>query len=178
MLVVWVGYAAVALGANLSGIISKVHEQRPVRVALGSVVVRHLGILFKVASIAWMHIRWYNGCLDSPVQQSLPIDSSKPLVILDIIRPVLLKPNNNSVNRPRVLSRRGEERRIDKMGYLEVSESFCSVSGEQLFDEILGGGVDLCWEVDAAGQNLFVDAEWVVVKERWVSCQHLKDQDA
>ena len=61
------------------------------------------------------------------------------------------------------------------MGYLEVSESFCSVGGEQLFDEVLGGGVNLCWEVDAAGQNLFVDAKWVVVKEWWVSCQHLKD---
>lgn len=62
--------------------------------------------------------------------------------------------------------------------YLQIAKSFRSVGCEQFLDQILGCRVDMRWKVDASRQNLFIDAKWIVIKERRVARKHLKDQNS
>lgn len=82
--------AALGVAANLSCVISKVHEQGPVWVAkLACAVVDHLWVFFKVARIAWVDIGRYYWCRHCLVQQTLPVHAPEPFVVLDIVRSIL-----------------------------------------------------------------------------------------
>lgn len=97
VLVFFLGYAV--LVANLSGIISEVHEQRSIGVALTCFIIRHFGILFKIAGVAWVNVWWYYWRRYRLVHQSLPIDAPEPFMILDIIRSILKIEESSTKNK-------------------------------------------------------------------------------
>src|SRR5690348_10094473 len=75
---------------SLRGIALKVHEQGTVRIAsLSSLIVNNLGILFEIASVAWVNTWWNNRCAHGLVQQALPIHAPEPFMVLNVIRSTL-----------------------------------------------------------------------------------------
>ena len=58
---------------------------------------------------------------------------------------------------------------MDVFIFLHGAHPFRPVLDEQLLDEVLDHRLDLPGPVDLAAQNLLVDAEGVVVEERWVA---------
>ena len=58
---------------------------------------------------------------------------------------------------------------MDVFSFLHGAHPFRPVLDEQLLDEVLDHRLDLPGPVDLAAQNLLVDAEGVVVEERWVA---------
>lgn len=77
--------------SSLRAFALKVHEQGTVRIAsLSSLIVDDLGILFEIASVAWVNTWWNDRCANGLVQQALPIHAPEPFMVLDVIRSTLL----------------------------------------------------------------------------------------
>ena len=56
---------------------------------------------------------------------------------------------------------------------LHVAQPLRPVLHQKLLDQVLGHGVNVTGPVYLAAEDLLVDSEWIVVKERRISSQHL-----
>ena len=68
---------------------------------------------------------------------------------------------------------------LDVLGAgLAGAEPLVPVLDEEPPDDVLGGGVEVGWPLHPARQDPLVYPEWIVVKERRISGQHLVYEDA
>lgn len=129
----------------------------PIDTHLFPIRVRPLPAIRLVVLRIAIEVARISRCLDGrhirrhyfPLNNRIPIHTSKPLVSLDI---------------------RGAA--------LQVSVAFCQVGGKQAFEQILCVWVKVRRPFDFAGQDLFVEAVVIFVVERRVTSEHFKDEDA
>lgn len=62
--------------------------------------------------------------------------------------------------------------------YLGAAKSHCSVCAKETFDQVSRFWFNVRWEFVVAVHDLLINAEWVVIVERRVTSQHLKNQDS
>lgn len=59
-----------------------------------------------------------------------------------------------------------------------IAQSQAAISTQEALHELTGFGLNVGRELVVAIHDLLVDAQRVVIVERWVACQHLKDENA
>lgn len=97
----------------------------------------------------------------------LPVEGLEPSVALDVLGTVLHVPQALRAVLQRSMIRNLSSPCVDTH-YLD----------KELFDEVLGDGIDVTRPVDFSAQDLFVDREGVIVEKRRVPSQHFVDEDA
>lgn len=108
-----------------------------------------VGVLVEVLKVSVAGELRHPRWLDLLLDDHGPVDAAEPGVRLDVIRAVH-----------------------------HAAEALTQVLLEQARDELAHVHGDLCWEVEEAHRDPAVDLVGVLVVERWVAREHLKDQDS